>query len=274
MQANDVPWLSNFYDPALFDAGAGESDSIATISHSRAQLAGTEQDVADIGCGTGRIALRLIDDGHRVHGVDTSETMLAPLGRKAERLPRDARDRLDRWHVDVLAPAPPRTFDALITMDDFVSHFDTRSIERFFQVAATWLKPDGVLLLCDLRVRGAPRGGVGGFPETYGLTEGMRTEDGMRHAAMMGWEEYDPANRRLVSHQIYSFIDVDVDVDVDGREAQRVWTTIVQYNHSNALLIDAAERAGFSLESATGRAGETEAGGQGGYFRWRRQRAA
>ncbi|WP_323120514.1 class I SAM-dependent methyltransferase [Burkholderia alba] len=272
MLTNDVPWAGNFYDPALFDAGAGDSDSTATVSHYRAQLADAARHVADIGCGTGRIALPLIDDGHRVYGVDTSETMLAHLRRKAESLPRAVRGRLDWQHGDVLDMAPPEPFDALIAADDFVSHFNVRLLERFFQVAHAWLKPDG-LLLADLRVRDAGRlaAAAAGFPKpmmSYGLTEGVRTEDGMRHAAMMGWEEYDPVSSRLVSHQLYSFI------DADGREAQRVWKTIVQYNHSNAVLIGAAELAGFALESAAGRAGGGALGDQGGYFRLRRRRAA
>ncbi|TKC87277.1 class I SAM-dependent methyltransferase [Trinickia terrae] len=271
MREPQVPWERDFYDPALYDAGAGDSGSNATVEYYRTQLAGAPRYVADIGCGTGRIALQLAGDGHRILGVDVSLAMLARLQSKAERLPREQRARFD-WRqgsfLDMEAPEAS-AFDALIAPDDFVPHLDPQELERFFLRAHGWLRPGGALLT-DTRERSAARlqAAAAGFPKpmlTYGLADGVETQDGVRHAAMMGWEEYDADSRRLVSHQLFSYI------RPDGAEERRVWKTVCQYNHTNAALIGAAQRAGFALEAARGREPGAEPGEQGGFFRFVRE---
>ncbi|SDR57032.1 Methyltransferase domain-containing protein [Rhizobiales bacterium GAS191] len=269
MSADHVPWESNFYDPALYDASAGDADSAATVAYYRAQLTGASRQVLDIGCGTGRLALMLIEDGHRVHGLDTSAAMLSHLQAKAAPLPREARNRLDWQLEDFLEAAPVGEFDALIAADDFVTHFDLAALDRFFIRAREWLRPDGVLLT-DMRERDAARlaAACAPFPkpvQTHGLVGGIATDSGSRHAAMMGWEEYNSDSRRLISHQIYCFI------RPDGSEEKRVWKTICQRNHTNAELIDAASRAGFVVQQSIGRQDPTAIGNQGGFFRMLRK---
>jgi len=49
--------------------------------------------VLELGCGTGRIALALAADGHRVTGLDISERMLERCNKKRAELPTEARER-------------------------------------------------------------------------------------------------------------------------------------------------------------------------------------
>jgi SAM-dependent methyltransferase len=72
------PDIANGYDQALKDAPLLAVDSRFAERH----FARTG-DVIDLGCGTGRLAVRLASLGHRVVGVDLSEEMLRVLGTKA-----------------------------------------------------------------------------------------------------------------------------------------------------------------------------------------------
>lgn len=264
LMPDTVPWSNDFYDPILFDAGAGDADSDMTIAFYRSQLTGAPRRILDIGCGTGRLSLPLIEDGHCVHGLDTSAAMLSRLEAKAERLPLGLRGRLS-WELEnFLAARPAGEFDALVAADDFVTHFDLAALDRFFLQARHALPPGG-MLLTDLRERGSARltAAAAAFPkamQTHGLVGGISTETGDRHVAMMGWEEYDVASRCLTSHQLYSFI------RPDGTEDRRVWRTIHQYNHTNSQLVNAARGAGFAVQQAIGRQDAAAFGEQGGFF--------
>ena len=258
------PWLANFYDPALFDASAGDADSASTIAYYRDQLRGAACSVLDLGCGTGRLALPLLEDGHRVHGVDLSSPMLGYLATKAEALTADARERLS-WTCGSVFDLPAgETFDVLVAADDFVTHFDLSELGRFMTIAGNALRPGG-RLLTDMRERSPARlaAAAAALPkpmQSHGLAGGIVTANGPRYAAMMGWEEYDPHSRWLVSHQLYSFI------DPQGREERRDWKTIRQRNHSNAEFTEAARQAGFAVEQALGRGADGVLGEQGGFF--------
>ena len=70
----------------------------------------TADDVLEIACGTGRIAVPLVEAGCRVTGVDISEGMLSVARRKAAALPADARDRLTLIQQDMTALDLDRRF--------------------------------------------------------------------------------------------------------------------------------------------------------------------
>jgi SAM-dependent methyltransferase len=268
MSVDQYPWLYNFYDPVLFDSNAGDSDSAATVAHYRSELADTKRSVLDVGCGTGRLALVLIEDGHSVFGIDNSAAMLTHLEAKAARLSSEARSRLTWQTGDFLNATPSGQFDALIAPDDFVTHFDLAGLAQFFRQARECLRPGGILLT-DMRERSEARLVAAALPfpkpiQTYGLTGKVSTEEGSRHIAMSGWEEYDLQSRRLYSHQLFAFI------RPDGQEEKRVWKTILQYNHVNADLVGAAQQAGFIVEQISGRKDAAVVSEQGGFFRLRR----
>jgi SAM-dependent methyltransferase len=65
-------------------------------------------------CGTGRISIPLVLDGHHVVGLDLSHAMLARARQKASDLPEDVQQRIQFIHMDVVAEAWPTGFDLVI----------------------------------------------------------------------------------------------------------------------------------------------------------------
>jgi ubiquinone/menaquinone biosynthesis C-methylase UbiE len=67
--------------------------------------------VLDVGCGYGRIALRLVALGYEVTGIDVAPNLLRAARREAAR--RGLPIRLDHGSMTVL-PYPPASFDAVV----------------------------------------------------------------------------------------------------------------------------------------------------------------
>ena len=65
-------------------------------------------------CGTGRILIPLVQDGHFLFGLDQSDVMLDYARRKLERLDRAVRERVQLQRVDVTSGAWPQGFDLVV----------------------------------------------------------------------------------------------------------------------------------------------------------------
>jgi SAM-dependent methyltransferase len=131
--------IAGIYDQWIEDAGIGSStdDAVAFI----AEVAG-KGPALELGIGTGRIALPLIERGVEVHGVDASEEMIAKLRAKpgGADIPVTMGDFAG---VPVegdyrLIYIPFNTFFGLLTPEDQV---------RCFRSAAAHLTPDGAFLI-------------------------------------------------------------------------------------------------------------------------------
>lgn len=92
------------------------------------RLAGeTGGPILDVGCGTGRVALALVADGHEVLGIDLSAPMLRLAEQRREALSADAAARLSFHEADMktldlgrdfaLVLAPSRVFQFMLTTD-------------------------------------------------------------------------------------------------------------------------------------------------------------
>lgn len=99
------------------------------------------RDVLDLGCGTGRVAIRLARRGHRVTGIDLDPTFLAEVDRRAA-----------AWKVDVVTHrADARSFvldqrfDVVLAPMQLVQLF-AGSEERLgmLNAAAAHMRPGGV----------------------------------------------------------------------------------------------------------------------------------
>lgn len=88
----------------------------------------TEGEVLELGCGTGRVALKLAEDGFKVTGLDLSDNMLKVFNEKLKDLPyRDNitlvngnMDKFDLMKKFELIIAPFRAFQALTEEEDVV----------------------------------------------------------------------------------------------------------------------------------------------------------
>ncbi len=96
--------------------------------------------ILELGCGDGRVALALVDDGHDVTGVDRSPEMLAALEARREgraiRVHEGDMRRVRLRRRFGLVIAPFNAFAHLVTHEDRVA---------FFATVAAHLAPDGVL---------------------------------------------------------------------------------------------------------------------------------
>ena len=104
-------------------------------------LAGPDpQDVVDIGCGTGLLAIRLAELGHRVTGVDPAQPMLDVARRN------DTASRVDWRQADGRSMQFGRTFDrAYMTGHVWQVFVDDADIEIVLRVVGAHLRPGGTL---------------------------------------------------------------------------------------------------------------------------------
>jgi SAM-dependent methyltransferase len=102
--------------------------------------------VLDLACGTGRLLIPLLRDGHTVVGVDRAPAMLGAARRRVTRLstPRRRRCLLLRGDLRRLALRP--RFALAVCAFHSVQHlYATRDLRRFFAMAAAALAPGGWL---------------------------------------------------------------------------------------------------------------------------------
>ncbi len=145
--------------------------------------------VLELGIGTGRIALPLVQRGIEVHGVDASEAMVAKLREKpgGDRIKvsmgnfADVGELVDGAFSLVLVVF--NTFFGLLTQDDQV---------RCFQGVAQHLADGGVFLMQAF------------VPDLTRFDRGQRVEamDVGTDIVYLEASRYDPVNQRVTSHHM------------------------------------------------------------------------
>ncbi|MFN7906083.1 MAG: class I SAM-dependent methyltransferase [Pseudobdellovibrionaceae bacterium] len=100
------------------------------------------QNVLEVGCGTGRHTVRLLDAGNTVTGIDISEGMLSKLKEKIQD------NKLTLIHGDFLTDHIPNApFDSIVT-SLVLEHID--DLNTFFSISRKVLKPFGYLYISDI----------------------------------------------------------------------------------------------------------------------------
>lgn len=103
--------------------------------------------VLELGVGTGRVLLPLVDAGHTVTGVDLSPALLTVARHKLQGAEYEARATL--IEADLLAVELPRDHFALAvcTSNTFMHLADADAQLALLQRALAWLQPGGLLLI-------------------------------------------------------------------------------------------------------------------------------
>lgn len=127
-----------YRDPVLYDLEyAGHIKDIAWY---RSLVAGLGGPVLELGVGSGRIALPLLDDGHELVGVDISKAMLDALRQRMK-----PGHRCALHQVDFKTLALGRTFPVVLLPFNAIHHCaDADAVRQLFRVVRAHLGPSGV----------------------------------------------------------------------------------------------------------------------------------
>jgi trans-aconitate methyltransferase len=101
--------------------------------------------ILDLGCGSGRVTVPLARDGHHVHGIDQSDSMLAKLRARIAQLPAAAAQRITAAPGDLCTFEAPGRYALAIAAFKVLEHVYTRGeLHACLQRVAAALAPDGL----------------------------------------------------------------------------------------------------------------------------------
>jgi SAM-dependent methyltransferase len=106
-------------------------------------------------CGTGRILLPLVLDGHRGFGLDSARGMLSRARAKARQLPLRLQQRVQLRRMDVVSEEWPKGFDLVILGNNcFYELATAEEQERCICLAAESLHPGGAVYIDNDHMEG------------------------------------------------------------------------------------------------------------------------
>jgi SAM-dependent methyltransferase len=101
----------------------------------------------ELGCGTARHAVELVNLGFTIHGIDRSVEMVKRAQAAAALLPAEARDLLTAATGDVTSYAPDRIYDAVISLFHVINYQVTRpALEGMFRTARSAVDRGGLFV--------------------------------------------------------------------------------------------------------------------------------
>lgn len=203
--------------------------------------------VLDIACGTGRIGIRLAEDGIFVFGLDRSTEMLAIAGQKSSHIDCIRWIEGDMRSFEIgklfdLALIPSHSFQNLNTAEDQAACME--SIWRH-------LKPGGLLVVHLDHVNVEY---ISWLAEISGNGKGVLDADGQFKHPQTGllirtssaWS-YDPVTQTATKRTIWE------EVDADGKVGKRVETGVVPLHVVYRFEIEhLLKRTGFEIEHIYG----------------------
>lgn len=138
---------ARYYDLLYADKNY-EAEARYVDAHVREQSPDARH-VLELGCGTGAHAEHLARLGYVVHGIDSSEQMIARSQKRKARCPSAIAERLTFDVGDVRSVRTGRQFDAVVSLFHVVSYQVSNSdLDATFATAAVHL-PRGGLFLFD-----------------------------------------------------------------------------------------------------------------------------
>jgi predicted TPR repeat methyltransferase len=138
---------ARYYDLLYADKDY-EAEARYVASHVREHVPDARR-LLELGCGTGAHAEHLARLGYVVHGIDSSEQMVARSQKRRARCPADIAEKLAFDVGDARSTRTGRHYDAVISLFHVVSYQASNSdLDATFATAATHL-PRGGLFLFD-----------------------------------------------------------------------------------------------------------------------------
>src|SRR5439155_6018660 len=183
-------------------AHLADADVVDPIVAFLADLA-REGAALELGIGTGRIALPLAQRGVRVHGIDLSEAMVGRLRAKP------GAEQIGVTIGDFATATVEATFSVAYLVANTIMNLTTQDEQvACFQNVAAQLEPGGCFVVEVL------------MPRLRRLPPGERFQPFDVSPTHLGFDEYDVARQRLVSHHYWI---ADGRVDVFSPPFRYVW---------------------------------------------------
>jgi len=136
---------ADFYDDLYEDKDyAAEADYVDLLIQ---QHSPGSRSLLDLGCGTGRHAIKFAEKGYSVLGVDRSPGMIAKARDHRQQLSQLIRERLTFEQYDLRDLQLDRQFDAVAALFHVVSYQNSNDdLIATFRSAKTHLKPAGLFM--------------------------------------------------------------------------------------------------------------------------------
>ncbi len=201
--------------------------------------------ILEIGCGSGRLLLPLIEAGLHVTGLDYSAAMLARARERLAEMPLEVQNRARLIEIDVLQWQNDGTqFGLIIIPYNTLMHFNPQQSQKLFRLVRDWLGANGRLFI-DLE---NPFTLANSAPQTEFLLED---------------EFIDPENGETVSQLSRSALDMDV------QQLHVEWKYVASRNgrnpHGTQVKMTYHYRFPHQIEMALSQAGLRLIGMFGGY---------
>ncbi|MHC5209903.1 MAG: class I SAM-dependent methyltransferase [Planctomycetota bacterium] len=207
----------------------------------RALVEGQQGTALDVGCGTGRLLIRLLRDGLVVHGIDNSQDMLAICRAKARS--QGLEPELFHQAMETLA-LPHRYATIFVACGSFMLHLDDRSAVTALRRFREHLAPDGVVLLTFFGPSAPPdptigrwtRKATGRMPDGAQATMDVITDrhdpdtqvvEGRRKYVIAG---HGTPTREEILDDRYRWYSVEHAARLVGRAGFRTWTATGDYS--------------------------------------------
>lgn len=134
--------VEHYEDPLLYDHEYRRRR--ADVNFYRQVAASAGGDLLELGCGSGRVMVPLLRDGHRVMGVDLSRPMLRRCAERISRLAVQRRSRAQLVRADFREYTFSRRWPLIICPFNAMMHLYSREdISRFLACVRRHLAPGG-----------------------------------------------------------------------------------------------------------------------------------
>ena len=135
---------------SLYDEFYEKKDYVAESEYINALIqrhARGSKSLLDLGCGTGRHAVRLAENGYTVVGIDRSKGMLTQAGAQREKLPPLVRERLSFLEHDIRTIRLGEQFDVVVALFHVISYqTSNEDVLAAFATAKVHLRSHGLFI--------------------------------------------------------------------------------------------------------------------------------
>jgi SAM-dependent methyltransferase len=103
--------------------------------------------ILDLGCGSARHALALVNRGFSVFGIERSAEMLVRARERVATLPADLRQNMGLAQADICDYVPVQSYDAVTSLFHVLNYqLENDALSAVFRTARAALRPNGIFI--------------------------------------------------------------------------------------------------------------------------------